>query len=98
MTREHRSDRDSTKPTDAVAAILSRLDPEGRWLVPLRTTSHPYSHDGANEASAGDFSHSLVGDETDTSPFVDPEPKLGLSTPAFVRNLGALINYVAGPQ
>ncbi len=38
----------------------------------------------------GDFSRSMVGDERDTSPY-PVERLLGISTQAYIRNMGELI-------
>jgi hypothetical protein len=44
----------------------------------------------------GDFATTHVGDETDTWPF--PDPKLrGISTEAYIRNMGVLIRQIARP-
>jgi hypothetical protein len=40
-----------------------------------------------------DFSTTGVGDDTDTSPY--PDPKLiGISTEAYIRNMGVLIRLL----
>jgi hypothetical protein len=39
----------------------------------------------------GDFSQTMVGDESDTSPFRDGEIK-GISTAAYIRNMSLLIH------
>jgi hypothetical protein len=70
------------------------LDAEGRWLTPLKTTSNRYVRDGAVARAEGDYSQTYVGDRSDTSPYPDPKPSLGISTDTFVRNMGPLIRYV----
>ncbi|MDF0487321.1 pectate lyase [Sphingomonas sp. H39-1-10] len=73
------------------AAILAALDAEHRWVTPLHTTSHAYTRDGYATPVPGDFSHTYVGDDTDTSPFPDPRPVPGISTAVFAKNMGVLI-------
>ena len=43
-------------------------------------TSRPYRGDGSKEVAKGDFSGTQVGDESDTSPYPDPNPVIGIST------------------
>jgi hypothetical protein len=72
------------------AAIIASLTPDGCWLSPLGNNSHVYKADGSSTPTPGDFSRTVVGDETDTSPF--PDSKLvGISTAAYIRNMSALI-------
>lgn len=78
----------------AVGEVISSLNAQGYWPAPLGYNSHPYTRDGSPAVVPGDYSTSHVGDETDTSPYPDPS-LIGISTEAFVRNLGVLIRYVA---
>lgn len=70
--------------------LLQGLTSDGYWLAPLGTTSHPYSGPGSATVAPGDFSRSHVGDTSDTSPFPDETIK-GISTAAYIRNMGVLI-------
>jgi len=85
--------RQAIRPPAAgqVETVLSALDTQGRWVTPLKNTSHRYSRDGYAQPVAGDFSQTYVGDATDTSPFPDPAPVPGIATDVFVRNMGVLI-------
>lgn len=83
---------------ERVAAVLAGLDAAGRWVTPLKTTSHRYTHDGYPQPVPGDFARTYVGDDTDTSPFPDPAPVPGISTDVFVRNMGTLIQALAAPR
>ena len=74
--------------------FVTGLNGDGYWPTPIRYTSHPYTHDGAKEPVPGDFSQERVGDDTDTSPYPSPNPPLGISTGAYVRNMDALIEYL----
>ena len=60
----------------------------------LGYNSYPFTRDGSPQR-VGDFSQTYVGDETDTSPYPDPNPP-GISTAAFVRNMSVLIRGLDG--
>lgn len=79
------------KKEQRVIRLISSLNAEGYWPSPLHFTSHPYTHDGSKESAAGDYSQARVGDDTDTSPYPDPTPKMGISTGSYIRNMGVLI-------
>jgi PelA/Pel-15E family pectate lyase len=83
----------TTSPT--VEDTLSSLDPQGRWLGPLGTNSHPYRGDGSTTRPDGNFSETMVGDGTDTSPYPDATVQ-GLSTAAFIGNMSVLIRALGG--
>ena len=70
--------------------MISSLNAEGYWLSLLGMNSHPYRADGPPTPVPGDFSQTMVGDESDTSPFRDGEIK-GISTAAYIRNMSILI-------
>ncbi|USU06803.1 hypothetical protein NF699_09140 [Sphingomonadaceae bacterium OTU29LAMAA1] len=93
---ELKADTPPTAPSAAeVAAVLADLDAEGRWVTPLRNTSHRYTRNGDPRPTPGNYAQTYVGDATDTSPYPDPEPQRGISTEAFVRNMGVLIRAIA---
>ena len=83
-------------PAAGAARAIASLDAQGRWIVPLGSTSHPYRGDGAKEITPGDFSRTQVGDESDTSPFRADPGLTGISTAAYIRNMGALIRFLDG--
>ena len=70
--------------------VLAGLNQQGYWLAPLGYNSHPFIRNGSPQKAPGDYSQTYVGDETDTSPYPD-ESLRGISTAAFVRNMGVLI-------
>ncbi len=84
-----------TGGTSEAATILRDLKPEGYWLVPLRTNSHPYSADGSKTADGADYSQTHVGDKSDTSPFPD-DKILGISVTSYLRNMSVLLRQVDG--
>jgi len=80
----------SGRPTPPVGSVISTLNTEGYWRSPLGTNSHPYRGDGTPAPAEGDFSRTLVGDASDTSPYRDEEIE-GISTTAYIRNMSVLI-------
>ncbi len=79
---------------DKVAKLTLELNAEGWWPTPLTSTSQPYAGEPPAEPTPGDFSETKVGDKYDTSPYPDPNPKIGVSTGAFIANMATLIKYV----
>ncbi len=82
-------------PSEArVREIVASLNADGYWPSPLNETSRPYTGPGGATAAPGDFSQTLAGDASDTSPFRTNTPMVGISAATFVRNLAVLIQYV----
>jgi hypothetical protein len=79
---------------ERAAKLLGSLNAEGYWPTPLKATSNPYRGDGSATPVAGDYSTTRVGDDTDTSPYVATNPVPGISTGAFIKNMGELIRYL----
>ncbi len=79
---------------DRIAQLIASLNADGYWPTPLRSTSHPYKGDGSKEVTPGDYSHAQVGDDTDTSPYTDPNPAMGISTAAYMRNMATLLEFL----
>jgi PelA/Pel-15E family pectate lyase len=82
---------------DRASAAVATLNAEGYWLAPLGYNSHPYKGDGPATPPAGDFATTHVGDDSDTSPYPDPA-LMGISTAAYLRHVGALIQYLEEGQ
>jgi PelA/Pel-15E family pectate lyase len=78
-------------PLPPIESLVSSLNADGYWLSPLGTNSHPYCGDGPAIPAPGDFSQTLVGDESDTSPYPD-DAIAGISTIVYIRNMSALIH------
>lgn len=74
---------------------VGSLNPTGYWPAPLKMTSHPYRADGSTQIAKGDFAGTHVGDESDTSPFPDPNPPAGISTAEYMKNMNVLIHWLA---
>ncbi len=71
--------------------LVSGLNAQGYWPTPLTATSNPYLGDGSATPASGDFSQTLVGDPTDTSPYTTDRPVTGISTGTFIQNMSALL-------
>jgi PelA/Pel-15E family pectate lyase len=87
--------RGTDVPPEKVAAMIANLNAEGYWPTELKAMSNPYRGDGSTTPTAGDFSQTRVGDETDTSPFITDKPPIGISTGTYIENMSALIAFVA---
>lgn len=74
-----------------VATILRALNQEGWWPAPIVNTSHRYRGPGSSTPAPGNFATTYVGDESDTSPFPDPNPATGISTATYISNMTRLI-------
>jgi len=83
----------TVRADEAVARLVGSLNGQGYWPAELGTTSHPYRGDGSKQAAPGDFSQTLAGDETDTSPY-RVDHLLGISTAAYIRNMSVLIRHL----
>jgi PelA/Pel-15E family pectate lyase len=78
---------------DLPEAVIAALTADGYWLTPLGRNSHPFQRHGSRTITPGDYSTTLVGDDTDTSPYADPTI-MGVSVRAYVRNMSVLIRFV----
>jgi hypothetical protein len=73
------------------ARIVGALNEAGYWPAPLAMTSHAYRGPGSRRPAPGDYGTTQVGDETDTSPYPDPDPAVGISTATYIANMARLI-------
>lgn len=76
---------------DKLADLIRGLNTRGYWPVKLTTTSNPYIGDGPATPTGGEYRATRVGDLYDTSPYNADYPVEGISTAAFVKNMGELI-------
>lgn len=78
--------------------LINSLNPQGYWPTPLYYTTNPYRGPVPGEKkpaqSTETFAATMVGDEWDTSPYPVENPVMGISTAAFVKNMGVLIQYL----
>lgn len=85
------SDRNADLATNSPDALVKTLNAAGWWPTELKMTSHRYTHDGSKTVTPGDYSTTRVGDETDTSPYLDPKPAIGISTGTYIAHMETLI-------
>ncbi|MFD2164593.1 pectate lyase [Paradesertivirga mongoliensis] len=74
--------------------IIAQLDMQGRWLTKHVSISNPYVGDGTNSEVTEKYASTLVGDETDTSPYRDLSDTEYISTPLYIRNMRTLAQFV----
>lgn len=76
------------------ARLRGELNEAGYWPTPLYYTSNPYIGPAPETLAEGDFGSRHVGDKWDTSPYRAEDPVMGISTGAFIKNMGVLIKYL----
>lgn len=82
-------------PTEQQALeIIRSLDSRNRWLTTHAMISNPYIGDGVKNEPSNKFANTMVGDETDTSPFRDMSDQLYISTSEYIKNMYLLMNYI----
>lgn len=96
------SDLNSNPPPETVeaadvTALLSGLDGQGYWPTELRATSRPYIGPAPNtsDEAPDTYATTRVGDAYDTSPYITDDPVTGISTAAYIENMGTLIRWIA---
>lgn len=82
---------EKAEAAEKLATLVTTLNPRGYWPVKLTTTSNPYRGDGPSQPVGGEYRTTRVGDTSDTSPYTTDFPVEGISTDAFVKNMGELI-------
>lgn len=92
------SDRNVGAETQEAAALVSSLNAQGWWPTELKVTSHPYSGASPEKVAPGDYGDTNVGDATDTSPYTDPHPVIGISTGTYIQNMEKLIATLQSHQ
>jgi hypothetical protein len=78
-------------------SVVAGLNQAGYWFAPLGYNSHPYKADSTKTVAPGDFSQTHVGDDSDTSPYPDPDLN-GISLESFVRNMSVLVRALDQAQ
>ena len=80
------------RPTpERARELIATLNADGYWPTSLAATSQPYAGGRPAAPALGDFSQTLVGDRYDTSPYIAPNPAIGISTGAFIQNMSSLL-------
>lgn len=77
-----------------VKSVIDALDGRNRWLVKHVMISNPYIGDGQDKSPTDEYASTYAGDKTDTSPYRDLSDQEYISTPAYIRNMQVLINYL----
>ena len=78
-----------------VKVLLHKLNSSGYWPTPLYYTTNPYrGSPKGNKSNTNRYANTMVGDEWDTSPFPVKKPVMGISTGAYIRNMGTLIRFL----
>lgn len=85
------SDRNIGVEQDDASQLIGSLNAQGWWPTELKVTSHPYTGPSPAKVAPGDYGSTRVGDSTDTSPYIDPHPVMGISTGAYIENMEKLI-------
>ena len=86
---------DTTIPAEEkVKEIISALDKQNRWLAKHAMISHPYIGEGQKQEPTDKYACTHVGDETDTSPYMDESDQEYISTEEYINNMNLLKNYV----
>ena len=98
LSRFERFENDGTVSESRAKEVISSLDSQGRWLVKHVMISNPYIGDGENKDPTDEYASTTVGDKTDTSPYRDMSDQDYISTPAYIRNMNVLINYLKSIQ
>ncbi len=89
--------RRADKPSaDKVGQLVAGLNAAGYWPTPMTNTSNPYIGEAPAAVTPGEFQSTNVGDIYDTSPWRTDFPVETIATGAFVRNMGDLIEALAG--
>ncbi len=76
--------------------LIASLNERGYWPTPLTTTSNPYIGQSPTSVTGGEYQTTRVGDLWDTSPYTTDYPVEGVSTAAFIKNMGDLIETLEG--
>jgi hypothetical protein len=82
--------------TGRAAELVSGLNARGYWPTPMTNTSNPWIGEAPAAVTGGEYQSTNVGDVYDTSPYRTDYPVEVISTAAFVRNMGDLIEALAG--
>ncbi len=77
-----------------VNSIISKLDSKNRWLAKHVMISNPYTGEGQDKEQTDKYCSTMVGDETDTSPYRDTSNQEYISTGEYIKNMKILINFI----
>ncbi|MBK8478860.1 MAG: hypothetical protein IPL39_22010 [Opitutaceae bacterium] len=77
-----------------VSAIHAGLNRQSCWPAPLHYTNRRYNSDGSVQPEPGDCGGTRVRDVTHISTYPDHTPATGITTLAYIRNMGVLIRHL----
>ncbi|UKM63811.1 pectate lyase [Flavobacteriaceae bacterium GSB9] len=77
-----------------VEEVINQLDDKNRWLTDRAYISNPYLGDGTKTDETDQYATTMVGDETDTSPYRSTTDQKYIATGTYIRNMKLLINYM----
>ena len=77
-----------------IVEVNNAPDDQYRWMTENAYISNPYIGEGRNSELTDRYSKKRVGDETDTSPFLDTSNQKYISTREYITNMKLLINYL----
>lgn len=80
--------------TEQATALVAGLNQQGYWPTPLYYTTNPYNGIAPLTKANNDYADAMVGDKWDTSPYPVDNPVMGISTGAYIKNMGVLIQYL----
>jgi len=80
--------------TEQAALLVAGLNQQGYWPTPLYYTTNPYKGAAPITKANNHYVATMVGDEWDTSPYPVDDPVMGISTGAYIKNMGLLIQYL----
>jgi hypothetical protein len=81
---------------DRAGALIASLNARGYWPTPITTISNPYIGPAPEAVTGGEYQMTRVGDLWDTSPYRTDFPVEGVSTAAYIKNMGDLIETLGG--
>ena len=81
-----------------VEDIIKSLDSQNRWLTKRVFISNPYIGEGVKTELTDKYATTRVGDETDTSPYLNETDQEFISTGLYIRNMKVLLDYLRSIQ
>jgi len=80
--------------TEQATELVAKLNKQGYWATPLYYTTNVYKGTAPVSKVNNNYAATMVGDAWDTSPYPVEDPVMGISTGAYINNMGVLIRYL----
>ena len=78
-----------------VKTLIMKLNNEGYWPTRLTAVTNPYIGKAPKKVTPGDYRETRVGDQYDTSPYIDNDSKIyGISIGVYIKNMNLLMEYL----